>query len=109
MLARYCGDLRDDRFKAANRGFLLSGQWALRPEMSEHDEQRVLDAAKLLAELATSVRTSSSTAGFEDCPSSMLTSPTWLPTGLKNQVQGLIVCVTLPASGNRKIGMVTYN
>jgi hypothetical protein len=34
----------------------------------------------------------------------MFTSPTWLPTGLKNQVQGLIDCVTLPDSGNRKTG-----
>ena len=32
----------------------------------------------------------------------MFTSPTWLPTGLKNHVQGLIDCVTLPDEGNRR-------
>src|SRR5437763_7519943 len=35
----------------------------------------------------------------------MLTSPTWLPTGWKNQVHGLIDWVTLPDSGKRKAGM----
>src|SRR5690348_5343930 len=35
----------------------------------------------------------------------MLTSPTWLPTGLNSMVQGLIDCVTLPESGRRNEGI----
>jgi hypothetical protein len=39
-------------FKAADRGFLLGGQWARRPEMRKQNEQRVLNAAELLPDLA---------------------------------------------------------
>ena len=58
--------------------------------MREQHEEGVLDPAELLAVAGDIGQTSSSTAGFDDCPSSMFTSPTWLLTGLNIQVHGLI-------------------